>query len=86
MILVMVDINYIYYADSHCWSNFKNLIRSFNLEFIALFLLIAYYLLVRQEMLEQNQVWVGMAKETASIRNSTFHILAMVGSYKNGKM
>ena len=32
---------------------------------IALFLLISYYLFSTSRKVEQNQVWVGMAKETA---------------------
>jgi signal transduction histidine kinase len=58
------DINYIYYADSHLLKQLK-IYPFIQIGIIALFLLIAYYLFSTARNVEQNQVWVGMAKETA---------------------
>jgi len=55
---------YIYYNDSPLLVKLK-LYPFIQLGVIALFLLIAYYLFSTARNAEQNQVWVGMAKETA---------------------
>ncbi len=55
---------YIYYDDSPLLVKLK-LYPFVQLGVIALFLLIAYYLFSTARHAEQNQVWVGMAKETA---------------------
>lgn len=58
------DINYIYYADSPLLKQLK-IYPFIQFGIIALFLIIAYYLFSTARNVEQNQVWVGMAKETA---------------------
>jgi nitrogen-specific signal transduction histidine kinase len=55
---------YIYYNDSPLLVKLK-LYPFIQLGVIALFLMIAYYLFSTARNAEQNQVWVGMAKETA---------------------
>jgi signal transduction histidine kinase len=55
---------YIFYDDSPLLVKLK-LYPFVQLGVIALFLLIAYYLFSTARNAEQNQVWVGMAKETA---------------------
>jgi K+-sensing histidine kinase KdpD len=57
-------INYIFYKDSELLQQLKYypFVQFF---IIGLFLLIAYYLFSTSRKVEQNQVWVGMAKETA---------------------
>lgn len=55
---------YIYYDDSPLLVKLK-LYPFIQLGVIALFLMIAYYLFSTARDAEQNQVWVGMAKETA---------------------
>ncbi|MCB0409776.1 MAG: HAMP domain-containing histidine kinase [Flavobacteriales bacterium] len=66
-IAVTIDnktINYIFYKDSELLQQLKYypFIQFF---IIGLFLIIAYYLFSTSRKVEQNQVWVGMAKETA---------------------
>ncbi len=56
--------NYIFYKDSKLLRQLKYY-PFFQFFIIALFLLIAYYLFSTSRKVEQNQVWVGMAKETA---------------------
>lgn len=57
-------VRYIYYNDSPLLVKLKYY-PLVQLGVIALFLLIAYYLFSTARNAEQNQVWVGMAKETA---------------------
>ena len=56
--------NFIFYKDSKLLRQLKYY-PFFQFFIIALFLLIAYYLFSTSRKVEQNQVWVGMAKETA---------------------
>lgn len=56
--------NYIFYKDSKLLTQLKYY-PYFQFFIIALFLLISYYLFSTSRKVEQNQVWVGMAKETA---------------------
>ena len=56
--------NYIFYKDSKLLRQLKYY-PYFQFFIIALFLLISYYLFSTSRKVEQNQVWVGMAKETA---------------------
>ena len=56
--------NYIFYKDSNLLQQLKYY-PFFQIFIIALFLLISYYLFSTSRKVEQNQVWVGMAKETA---------------------
>ena len=56
--------NYIFYSDSELLQQLKYY-PYFQILIIALFLLISYYLFSTSRKVEQNQVWVGMAKETA---------------------
>ncbi len=56
--------NYIFYKDSKLLQQLKYY-PYFQILIIALFLLISYYLFSTSRKVEQNQVWVGMAKETA---------------------
>ncbi len=57
-------VNYIFYKDSKLLQQLKYY-PFFQIFIIALFLLISYYLFSTSRKVEQNQVWVGMAKETA---------------------
>tara|TARA_B100000809_G_scaffold266929_1_gene333171 strand:- start:12430 stop:13953 length:1524 start_codon:yes stop_codon:yes gene_type:complete len=57
-------VNYIFYSDSELLQQLKYY-PYFQILIIALFLLISYYLFSTSRRVEQNQVWVGMAKETA---------------------
>lgn len=58
------ETNYIYYADSPLLTKLKYY-PFIQLSVIGLFLIFAYYLFSTARKSEQNQVWVGMAKETA---------------------
>lgn len=58
------DTNYIYYDDSPLLIKLKYY-PFIQLSVIGLFLIFAYYLFSTARKSEQNQVWVGMAKETA---------------------
>ena len=58
------SVNYIFYKDSSLLQQLKYY-PFFQFFVIGLFLLIAYYLFSTARNAEQNQVWVGMAKETA---------------------
>jgi anti-sigma regulatory factor (Ser/Thr protein kinase) len=58
------ETNYIYYADSPLLVKLKYY-PFIQLSVIGLFLIFAYYLFSTARKSEQNQVWVGMAKETA---------------------
>lgn len=57
-------VNYIYYKDSLLLTQIQYY-PYVQLGVIALFLLIAYYAFSNARKAEQNQVWVGMSKETA---------------------
>ncbi len=57
-------VNYIFYKDSKLLQQLKYY-PYFQILIITLFLLISYYLFSTSRKVEQNQVWVGMAKETA---------------------
>ncbi|MDB4533662.1 HAMP domain-containing histidine kinase [Vicingaceae bacterium] len=57
-------VNYIFYSDSELLQQLK-IYPYFQIVIIALFLLISYYLFSTSRKVEQNQVWVGLAKETA---------------------
>ncbi len=58
------SVNYIFYSDSELLKQLK-IYPYFQIVIIALFLLISYYLFSTSRKVEQNQVWVGLAKETA---------------------
>ena len=58
------SVNYIFYSDSELLQQLKYY-PYFQILIITLFLLISYYLFSTSRKVEQNQVWVGMAKETA---------------------
>jgi hypothetical protein len=58
------SVNYIFYKDSKLLQQLKYY-PYFQIIIIGLFLLISYYLFSTSRKVEQNQVWVGMAKETA---------------------
>lgn len=57
-------VNYIYYKDSLLLQQIKYY-PYVQLGVIAFFLLVAYYAFSNARKAEQNQVWVGMSKETA---------------------
>jgi signal transduction histidine kinase len=57
-------VNYIFYKDSKLLTQLQYF-PIFQFIVIGLFLIIAYYLFSTARKSEQNQVWVGMAKETA---------------------
>ncbi|HPT14211.1 MAG TPA: HAMP domain-containing sensor histidine kinase [Bacteroidales bacterium] len=56
--------NYIYYKDSYTLTQLRYL-PYFLFAIIGVFLLVAYVLFSMSRRSEQNQVWVGLAKETA---------------------
>jgi len=56
--------NFIYYKDSYLLTQLRNY-PFFQLAVIALFLFVSYIAFSTSRKAEQNQVWVGMAKETA---------------------
>ncbi len=56
--------NYIYYKDSYLLTQLRYY-PFFQLLVIGLFLLVSYFAFSSSRNAEQNQVWVGMAKETA---------------------
>jgi signal transduction histidine kinase len=56
--------NYIYYKDSYILTQLRYY-PYFQLMVIALFLIVSYIAFSTSRKAEQNQVWVGMAKETA---------------------
>jgi hypothetical protein len=56
--------NYIYYKDSYILTQLR-FYPYFQLLVIALFLIVSYLAFSSSRNAEQNQVWVGMAKETA---------------------
>ena len=56
--------NYIYYKDSYLLTKLRYY-PLFQLMVIGLFLLVSYFAFSSSRNAEQNQVWVGMAKETA---------------------
>ncbi|MBL7923240.1 MAG: HAMP domain-containing histidine kinase, partial [Bacteroidia bacterium] len=56
--------NFIYYKDSYLLTQLRYY-PFFQLAVIALFLLVSYIAFSTSRKAEQNQVWVGMAKETA---------------------
>lgn len=58
------DVNYIFYAESEILTKLK-LYPYVQFGVIGLFLLIAYILFSTARRAEQDQVWVGMSKETA---------------------
>jgi signal transduction histidine kinase len=62
--LAETGIRYIFYEDSFLLTKLK-FYPFMQLGVISLFLLIAYLLFSQARRSEQNQVWVGMAKETA---------------------
>lgn len=58
------EINYVYYRDSKLIKQLRYY-PYFQLAVISLFLLVSYLAFSSSRKAEQNQVWVGMAKETA---------------------
>jgi two-component system, sporulation sensor kinase D len=62
--LAGTGVRYIYYEDSFLLTKLK-FYPFLQLGVIGLFLFIAYFLFSQARRSEQNQVWVGMAKETA---------------------
>ncbi|NVO02602.1 MAG: HAMP domain-containing histidine kinase [Bacteroidetes bacterium] len=62
--LVSYGKSYIFYHDSNLLIQLRNY-PYFQFGIIGLFLLVAYFLFSTARKAEQNQVWVGMAKETA---------------------
>ncbi len=62
--LVNGKFNYIYYQDSHILTRL-NYYPFFQLGVISIFIIISYVAFSASRKAEQNQVWVGMAKETA---------------------
>lgn len=58
------DKNYVYYRDSYLLKQIT-IYPYIQFAIIGIFLLIAYYAFNTARKVEQNQVWVGMSKETA---------------------
>ena len=61
---IIGDKQWIYYKDSALLNRLR-FYPIYQLGFIGLFMFFAYYLFSASKRSEQNQVWVGMAKETA---------------------
>ena len=61
---ILGDIQWIYYKDSALLSRLRYY-PIYQLSFIGLFMFIAYFTFSASRRSEQNQVWAGMAKETA---------------------
>ena len=61
---ILGDIQLIYYKDSELLSRLRYY-PIYQLSFITLFMFIAYLIFSASRKSEQNQVWAGMAKETA---------------------
>ena len=61
---IIDDIQWIYYKDSALLSRLRYY-PIYQLGFISLFMFIAYFTFSASKKSEQNQVWAGMAKETA---------------------
>ena len=61
---IIDDIQWIYYKDSALLSRLRYY-PIYQLGFISLFMFIAYFTFSASRKSEQNQVWAGMAKETA---------------------
>ena len=61
---IVDDIQWIYYKDSALLSRLRYY-PIYQLGFISLFMFIAYFTFSASRKSEQNQVWAGMAKETA---------------------
>lgn len=57
-------VNYVYYKDSFLLTQLR-VFPYIQLSVIALFLMTAYFIFNSSRRTEQNQVWVGLAKETA---------------------
>lgn len=58
------SVNYVYYKDSFLLTQLR-IFPYIQLSIIALFLMTAYLIFSNSRRTEQNQVWVGLAKETA---------------------
>ncbi len=61
---ILGDIQWIYYKDSALLNRLRYY-PIYQLSFIGLFMFIAYFTFSASRKSEQNQVWAGMAKETA---------------------
>ena len=61
---ILGDIQWIYYKDSALLNRLRYY-PMYQLSFISLFMFIAYLIFSASRKSEQNQVWAGMAKETA---------------------
>ncbi len=61
---ILGDIQWIYYKDSALLSRLRYY-PIYQLSFIGVFMFIAYFTFSASRKSEQNQVWAGMAKETA---------------------
>lgn len=64
IILSETEIQHIFYRDSKTLQNLKYF-PLIQISVIALFILVAYFIFNSSRKAEQNQVWVGMSKETA---------------------
>ncbi len=58
------QVKYVYYKDSFLLTQLR-IFPYIQLSIIALFLMTAYFIFSNSRRTEQNQVWVGLAKETA---------------------
>ena len=61
---ILGDLQWIYYKDSDLLNRLRYY-PIYQLGFIAIFMIIAYLIFSASRKSEQNQVWAGMAKETA---------------------
>lgn len=74
--------NYIYYKDSYLLTQLKHY-PVVQLGVISLFILVSYYAFSVSRKAEQNQVWVGMAKETAhQLGTPLSSLLALLENFK----
>jgi hypothetical protein len=68
----IIAYNYLYYKNSFILSQLKSY-PIIQLTLIAFFALLSYFTLSASRRAEQNQVWVGMSKETAHQLGTLFH-------------
>ena len=74
--------SYIYYKNSFLLTQLRYY-PYIQFSIISIFLLIAYTLFSTSRNSEQNKVWMGMAKETPSTRNTAFIIISLVEILKS---
>jgi len=75
--------NYIYYKDSFLLTQLKYY-PFIQLAVISLFIMVSYFAMSASRIAEQNQVWVGMAKETAhQLGTPLSSLMALLENFKS---